>query len=364
MEYVPNSGELRKIIHVDMDAFFASVEQRDNPAYRGQPLVVGGMNRGVVAAASYEARRYGIRSAMPTVTALRRCPDLIVVKPRFEAYREVSKIVREIFFTYTPLVEPLSLDEAYLDVTQNLQNIKSAILIARRIREEIFKTTALTASAGVSYNKFLAKVASDVKKPNGLFVIQPHEAEAFLETLPVERFFGVGRVTAERLKKQGIYTGKELRAISLNELVRQFGKAGRYFYEVSRGIDNRDVNPRRIARSIGVEHTYAQNVTDSTELQEALAELVKELVLRLRKKRKEGYTLTLKVKLADFRQLTRSVTGSVLLSDEDSILSVAIFLLQQMLTTISGKSIRLLGLTVSNFVEIRSGIGVQLSFDF
>jgi DNA polymerase IV len=247
----------RKIIHIDMDAFYASVEQRDNPALRGKPVAVGGSReRGVVAAASYEARKFGVRSAMPSITAKRQCPDLIFVKPRFDAYKAVSLQIREIFAEHTPLIEPLSLDEAYLDVTENLQDIGTATEIAEHIRAKILAETSLTASAGVSYNKFLAKLASDHRKPNGLFVITPKMGPAFVENLPVGKFHGVGPATTAKMNRLGIEAGLDLRAQTLPFLQQHFGKAGPYFYWIARGIDERPVRADRVRKSVGAENTF------------------------------------------------------------------------------------------------------------
>lgn len=261
----------RKIIHVDMDAFFASVEQRDNPELRGQPVAVGGSSqRGVVAAASYEAREFGVRSAMPSVTAARKCPVLVFVPPRFDVYREVSQQIREIFTRYTDLLEPLSLDEAYLDVTLDKQRVGSAIHIAQAIRAAIREETGLTASAGVSYNKFLAKVASDQNKPDGIFVVRPHEGPDFVASLPVRRFYGVGPKTAERMQRLGIHTGSDLRDQPKEFLVEHFGKLAEYLYHAARGVDNRQVRPGRIRKSVGRERTFSEDLSSARELGEAL----------------------------------------------------------------------------------------------
>jgi len=300
---------MRKIIHVDMDAFYASVEQRDDPTLRGRPVAVGGSSRrGVVAAASYDARAYGVHSAMPSVTAARKCPGLVFVRPRFEVYRAVSEQIRAIFLSYTPLVEPLSLDEAYLDVTEPLQGPPSATLIARRIRERIREETGLTASAGVSFNKFLAKVASAARKPDGLTVITPADADAFIEALPVERFFGVGPVTARRMHEAGIRTGADLRRRTEEDLVRLFGKAGRYYHRAAFGRDERRVQPDRIRKSLGAERTFGEDVSGEDALLGRLQPLCEEVARRLERRRIGGLTVTLKIKRHDFRVSSRQMT--------------------------------------------------------
>ncbi|MCK5700612.1 MAG: DNA polymerase IV, partial [Cyclobacteriaceae bacterium] len=255
---------MRKIIHIDMDAFFASIEQRDNPDLLGKPVAVGGAGkRGVVAAASYEARKFGVFSAMPASIALRKCPELIFTKPRFDVYKEVSNQIRQIFLEYTDLVEPLSLDEAYLDVTENKKGLGSATIIAREIKSKINSTTHLIASAGVSINKFLAKVASDQDKPDGLYVIKPNQAESFVDGLAIEKFFGIGKVTAKKMHELGINTGADLKQISIEELVRRFGKVGRYYFDIARAIDKRLVNPNRIRKSLGAERTFEDDLIEN-----------------------------------------------------------------------------------------------------
>src|SRR5437870_4342678 len=289
----------RKIIHIDMDAFYASVEQRDDPELRGKPVAVGGSReRGVVAAASYEARAFGVHSAMPSITAKRKCPDLIFVKPRFDAYKAISLQIREIFAGYTPIIEPLSLDEAYLDVTENLKGIPSATQIAEEIRAKIRAEIELTASAGVSYNKFLAKLASDHRKPDGLFVITPKMGPSFVETLPVRKFHGVGPATAKKMELLGIKTGLDLRAQTLDFLQQRFGKAGSYYYWVARGIDERPVRADRIRKSIGAENTFPDDLFSYEPARDALQEII-------------GRTVTLKVKFANFQVITRSRTGQM-----------------------------------------------------
>src|ERR1700743_156371 len=305
----------RKIIHIDMDAFYASVEQRDNPGYRGKAIAVGGspQGRGVVATASYEARKFGVRSAMASKQALQLCPHIIFVQPRFAAYKEGSQKIREIFRRYTDLIEPLSLDEAYLDVTEDKQGIGSAIDIAKLIKQAIKDELQLTASAGVSINKFVAKIASDINKPDGLTFIGPSSVESFMEKLAVEKFFGVGRVTAEKMKKMGLFTGADLKKLPEDEMVKHFGKAGRFYYQIARGIDNREVQPNRETKSIGAEDTFAYDLTDIDELYAELDKLSQTVVNRLQQYQLKGRTITLKIKYSDFKQITRnySVTEAV-----------------------------------------------------
>lgn len=330
-----------------MDAFYASVEQRDNEAYRGKPLAVGYPElRGVVAAASYEARAYGVHSAMPSVTAKKRCPHLIFVTPRFDVYHAISMQLRAIFFAYTDLVEPLSLDEAYLDVTVNHKNIPSATIIAREIQRKIYEETGLRASAGVSYNKFLAKVASDYKKPNGFFVILPQEAEKFIETLKIEQFFGVGRVTAQRMNACGIFTGLDLKKRSEAELVRIFGKAGRTFYENARGIDLREVKPNRITKSVSAENTFLSDKDSPVLLSVELYHLANEVIQRMKEEEFYGKTITVKVKYADFKTITRSKTFPNRVTNFKFLWSAAREILKQV--DLSQQKVRLLGLGVSN----------------
>jgi DNA polymerase IV len=358
---------VRKIIHIDMDAFYASIEQRDFPDFNGKPLVVGGSTRrGVVAAASYEARKYGIHSAMPTLTALHRYADLIIVQPRFDVYKEVSRQIMQIFHSYSDLVEPLSLDEAFLDVSRNKVNMPSATLIAREIKEKIKTETGLTASAGVSINKFLAKIASDMDKPDGLFVILPDQAESFIEELPVGKFFGVGKVTAKRMQKLGIEKGRDLKEKTRTELLKLFGKNGSFFYDISRGIDHRPVNPERIRKSFGKERTFEEDLTSLEEIYEVIRNIT-ELVCRdLGKYDIKGKTLTVKVKYNDFKQITRSRTFSDYFNDEELIHQTSKEIMAGVFS--SGARIRLLGITLSN-LERAAGIiedddRDQLSFDF
>ncbi|MBX9673585.1 MAG: DNA polymerase IV [Candidatus Obscuribacterales bacterium] len=340
----------RKIIHVDMDAFFASVEQRDKPQYKDKPLVVGGSpyQRGVVCAASYEARRYGIHSAMPSKTAFQRCPELIFVKPRFEVYREVSDQIREIFYRYTDLVEPLSLDEAYLDVTINKKGMPSATLIAKEIREKIWEETNLTASAGISVNKFLAKTATSVRKPNGIYLIPPAQAESYVESLPIEDFYGIGKATAKKMHDLGIYKGADLKRYTIDQLMTRFGKVGSFYYNICRGIDTRPVVADRIRKSIGAEESYAEDLADRQSIIEALGDITETLLRRLQKHHTSGRTLTLKVKYSDYQQATRSRTLSDYLKIDgpQQIIDIALDLLAS--TEISSRNARLLGLTVSN----------------
>ncbi|MEK4035093.1 DNA polymerase IV [Methylocystis sp. IM3] len=336
----------RKIIHIDMDAFYASVEQRDDPQLRGKPVAVGGAReRGVVAAASYEARRFGVRSAMPSVTARRKCPDLIFVRPRFDVYRQISLQIREIFAQFTPVIEPLALDEAYLDVTENLKGIASATRIAEEIRVKIREETGLTASAGVSYNKFLAKIASDYRKPDGLFVITPQLGPAFVETLEVGRFHGVGPATREKMNRLGIETGADLKAQPLEFLERHFGKAGAYYFSIARGVDARPVRANRIRKSIGAENTFSQDILDLAAARAALAPIAEKVWRACEKDRIRGRAVTLKVKYADFRVVTRSRTGAAPIGGQAEFLEIALMLLTPLFP--SAKGVRLLGLSLS-----------------
>lgn len=342
---------LRKIIHVDMDAFYASVEQRDHPHYRGKPIAVGGSpeQRGAVAAASYEARKYGIHSAMPSRTAVQRCAHLIIVKPRFDAYRAVSQQIRDIFYRYTDLVEPLALDEAYLDVTQNKKGMRSAMDIARAIKRDIRRETQLTASAGVSINKFLAKIASDLNKPDGLCLIAPDQAQSFVEQLPIEQFYGIGKVTHRKMNELGIRTGSDLKACTLAFLVQHFGKAGQSYYQMARAVDDRPVNPNRIRKSVGAEMSYFPDLERVEDLETSLKAIAQRVQERLDRQQAEGYTLTLKIKYADYQQITRSETHSDLFRDALTINSVAQRLLRQNLER--DRPVRLLGITISNLAR-------------
>lgn len=330
-----------------MDAFFASVEQLDNPELRGKPVAVGGSGeRHVVAAASYEARKFGVRSAMPSVTAKRLCPDLIFVKHRFERYIEISGQVLEIFREYTELVEPLSIDEAFLDVTADKKGIGSATIIAREIKKEIRKKTGLTASAGISFNKFLAKIASEIKKPDGLFVIPPEKAEKFIEELPVEKFYGIGRVTAEKMHKLGIHNGSHLKTWDLQSLVRNFGKAGKFYFDIVRGIDDRPVEPESERKSIGTELTYEKDLTTRFEIVAELYKVEKELMERIEESGTSGRTITLKIKFSDFRQITRSRTLQNYIRDFDTLHKEVTAVRKSI--RLEGTRIRLLGVSISN----------------
>lgn len=351
---------VRKIIHVDMDAFFASVEQMDFPALRGKPVAVGGnRERGVVAAASYEARKFGVKSAMSSKMAALRCPSLIFVKPRFERYRELSLQIRDIFFAYTDLVEPLSLDEAFLDVTENKFELPSATLIAKEIRKRIKTEVGLNASAGISYNKFLAKVASDINKPNGQAVITPDQATEFLEKLEIERFFGIGKVTSEKMKKLGIHNGWDLKQYSLDFLTRRFGKSGLHYYHIVRGIHESPVNPHRDRKSLSVENTFDKDIFLESELEGVCGKLLDELFRRIEKSKVHGRTLTLKIKYKDFTQQTRSKTLNRYLTEEEIRTLSKELLYQEALKM----PIRLMGFGISNFEQDEERAGKQLLFD-
>lgn len=365
---MPAQFPIRKIIHVDMDAFYASVEQLDNPDLQGKPVAVGGgSKRGVVSAASYEARKYGVRSAMSGVLARKQCPELIFVKPRFDRYKEISKQIREIFFEFTDLVEPLSLDEAYLDVTENKKGNPSATLIAKQIRQRIFDQLRLTASAGISVNKFVAKVASDINKPNGQKTINPEEVIDFLERLDIRQFHGIGKVTAEKMYKLGIFTGKDLKSRSLDYLDSQFGKSGQYYYHVVRGFHNSEVKPHRTPKSVGAERTFSENLSSEIFMIDKLRYIANELESRMNKSGIAGKTVTLKIKYSDFSLHTRSKTLPYYISDKDQILDNAKeLLLQESLEN----SVRLLGITLSNLntekveKDEQEEITIQLQFDF
>ena len=345
-----------------MDAFYASVEQHDNPGLRGKAIVVGGGMHGVVAAASYEARRYGIHSAMPGRIALEKCPHLIVVKPRFERYREVSEQIRKIFFEYTDLVEPLSLDEAYLDVTENKKNKPYANEIARDIRKQIFEKTGLTASAGISINKFLAKVASDYNKPNGQKTIHPDEVLDFMEALPIEKFHGIGKVTANKMHELHIFNGKDLKERSLEDLVSLFGKSGQHYYQVVRGIHLSEVKPHRIRKSVGVEETFWENLVEDQQVFEQLDLITDKLIERSTNKDIKGKSLTLKIKYQDFTLFTRSKTLEHYYEAKEEILTTAKELWQ---LRPYDKPVRLLGLALSNLNTLeQKKISVQLKIPF
>ncbi len=344
---------MRKIIHVDMDAFYASVEQRDQPELRGRPVAVGGGGtRGVVMAASYEARRFGVRSAMPGFRARRLCPDLIFVRTRFDAYKAASRQIRAIFHGYTDLVEPLSLDEAYLDVTKPKRGGAVATAIARAIKAEIQATTGLTASAGVSFNKFLAKIASDLDKPDGLSVIRPEEAERFIAGLPIERFFGIGPVTARKMKTAGIHNGADLRARPEEELVRRFGKVGQHYFRIVRGLDEREVRPDRPHKSIGAERTFDHDVAAPEALLERLVPIAERVAERMVAAESFGRTVTLKIKHHDFTVTTRQRTQADQVHTAEELLELAKWLLHT--PEPPSRPVRLLGLSVSNFDVARA----------
>ena len=358
-----NQENPRKIIHIDMDAFYASIEQRDNPALKGKPVAVGGdSKRGVVAAASYESRKFGVKSAMSSVLAKKLCPGLIFIRPRFEVYKSVSELIMEVFHEYTDLVEPLSLDEAFLDVTFNKMGIPSATKIAIEIKEKIKQRTGLTASAGISVNKFLAKIASDMDKPDGIYLIRPGKVERFVEKLPVEKFFGVGPVTASKMHSMGIFRGIDLKRMEREELHRYFGKSGDFYYDISRGIDNRPVNPERIRKSVGTEETYEKDLRKQFEIVAALYEIEKELDSRLKRKNFEGKTLTLKVKYNDFQQVTRAKTINNKIDSFEKLHKLSKELLYSF--KYDEKPIRLLGLSVSNAEDNEKEEPVQLTLDF
>jgi DNA polymerase-4 len=346
--------EIRKIIHVDMDAFYASVEQRDDPLLRGLPVAVGGRQRGVVMAASYEARKFGVRSAMPSVTAKRLCPELMFVKPRFDVYKEVSRQIREIFLEYTPLVEPLSLDEAYLDVTANLKNIPYASDIAREIRARILERTGLTASAGVSYNKFLAKLASDHRKPNGQTVIPPEKGPAFVEALPVARFHGVGPKTAEKMNRLGIHNGADLKAQSLEFLQQYFGSSGSYYHAIARGHDERRVVPNRPRKSVGAETTFMEDLGRPKDIEDGIVSVLDDVWGYCERTGILGRTVTVKIKYADFQIVTRSRTLPVPVASKQELTSTSVELVRSIFPL--EKKVRLLGVSLHNLGEAKQPI--------
>lgn len=353
----------RKIIHIDMDAFYASVEQMDNPSLKGKPIAVGGSEiRGVVSAASYEARKYGVRSAISGIQAKKLCTDLIFVKPRFDRYKEISKKIRNIFHDYTDLVEPLSLDEAYLDVTHNKKGNPSATLIAQEIRKRIFLEVGLTASAGISINKFVAKIASDYNKPNGQKTVKPEEVELFLENLDIKKFYGIGKVTAEKMYQLGIFTGKDLKAKSQEYLEKHFSKSGLAYYNLVRGIHNSTVKPFRMAKSVAAEHTFAQNLTSEVFMEQKLQTIAAELETRLQKHSISGKTITLKIKYSDFTTQTRSKTLPYFIADKGLLFETVKELLYQERLK---ESVRLLGISLSNLnTEVKKTVAVQLRFEF
>lgn len=345
---------MRKIIHIDMDAFYASVEQRDFPEYRGKPLVVGGSptGRGVVATASYEARRYGVHSAMPCSRAYKLCPQALFVTPRFDVYKGISTQIREIFRRYTDLIEPLSLDEAYLDVTTDKQGIGSAIEIAKQIKAAIRDELSLTASAGVSINKFVAKIASDIDKPDGLTFIGPSRVERFMEQLPVEKFHGVGKVTAAKMRRLQLFTGADLKRLTEVELVRLFGKSGRFYYRIVRGIDDRAVQTDRELKSLAAEDTFAHDLHQLDSMEDELDKIARKVATRLRSRNLKGRTITLKVRFSDFRLLTRSHSLPYYTDEFDHIIEVA----QQLLRTVVAEEtmpVRLLGISINNFDRVK-----------
>ena len=336
----------RKIIHIDMDAFYASVEQRDYPELQGKAIAVGGSKeRGVVMTASYQARKYGVHSAMPSAIAYRKCPHLIFVKPRFQIYKEVSQQIREIFFRYTDLVEPLSLDEAYLDVTENKTSFSSASRIAREIKNNILQETKLSASAGISVNKFLAKVASDYRKPNGLNVIMPHQVQGFIESLAIDKFHGIGKVTASKMHEMEIHCGKDLKVFSEKKLVELFGKNGKYYYQIAHGIDERPVNPNRIRKSISSENTFEEDISDPEIIRSEIMKIAKKVMDWMERHDTYGRTATLKVKFHDFKQITRSRTHTSFIDRLHILETIACQLQESVDDT---RPIRLLGLGISN----------------
>jgi DNA polymerase-4 len=352
----------RKIIHIDMDAFYASVEQRDNPELRGKPVAVGGSReRGVVAAASYEARKFGVRSAMPSITAKRQCPDLIFVKPRFDVYKAVSLQIREIFAEHTHLIEPLALDEAYLDVTENRKGSETATEIATEIRARIRAETGLTASAGVSYNKFLAKLASDHRKPDGLFVITPKMGPAFVEALPVSKFHGIGPATTAKMNRLGIQTGRDLRAQSMPFLQEHFGKAGAFYYWIARGIDDRPVRADRLRKSIGAENTFSVDLFTFEDAREALAQIVEKVWRHCESSGIRGRTVTLKIKYADFQQITRSHSARGAIDGRMALEQICLALLKAQYPMTKG--VRLLGVTISALSSVGTVAVEQLPLD-
>lgn len=353
----------RKIIHIDMDAFYASVEQMDNPALKGKPIAVGGNeNRGVVSAASYEARKFGVRSALSGVLAKKYCPDLIFVRPRFDRYKEISKQIQKIFYEYTDLVEPLSLDEAYLDVTHNKKGNPSATLLAKEIRARILSEVGLTASAGISVNKFIAKVASDYNKPNGQKTVSGDEIVPFLENLPIQKFYGVGKVTTEKMFQLGIFTGLDLKNKTLEFLEQHFGKSGSYYYQVVRGIHNSPVQAKRTTKSVAAEHTFDVNLSSEIFMLEQLESISRQIEKRLQKHSISGKTITLKIKYSDFSLQTRSKTMPYYISDKSLIFEIVKELLYQERLK---DSVRLLGIALSNLnTEQKKTVVIQLQFDF
>ncbi|WP_299108642.1 DNA polymerase IV [uncultured Winogradskyella sp.] len=367
---MPNDLPIRKIIHVDMDAYYASVAQMDNPELKGKAIAVGGGGiRGVISAASYEARKFGVKSAMSGRLAIKLCPHLIFVKTDFARYTEISQQIRKIFYDYTDLVEPLSLDEAYLDVTENKLGLPSATLLAKKIRTRIFEEVGLTASAGISINKFIAKIASDYNKPNGQKTVNPEDVLQFLEDLDIRKFYGVGKVTAEKMYQKGIFTGKDLKSKSIEYLDEHFGKSGRYYYHVVRGIHNSEVKPNRIRKSLAAERTFSENLSSEIFMLEKLEHIAEEVSKRLNKNKVTGKTITLKIKYSDFTLQTRSKTLPYFVSEKAIIIETAKDLLYQ--DTLNN-SVRLLGISMSNLntdsknikKEDKKAVSVQLKFEF
>jgi len=358
---VTDQPSTRKIIHIDMDAFYASVEQRDNPDLKGKPVAVGGGHRGVVAAASYEARKFGVKSAMPAVTAKRRCPDLVFVKPRFDVYHAVSRQIRAIFADYTDLIEPLSLDEAYLDVTEDRRGLGSAKAIAEEIRARIKTETGLTASAGVSYCKFIAKLASDHNKPDGLCVIPPHKGAAFVATLPVKRFHGVGPVTAAKMEKLGIHTGADLAQWPIEQLEAHFGSSGRWYWRIARGIDEREVKPDRPYKSVSAERTFDVDYVEPDDLRRELRRVAGYAWQRIERSEVQGRTVTLKVKFSDFSQITRSKSFASAVPDYAAFEAAGLSLLDALMPV--PKGIRLLGLGLHSIIEEQESAPQQLGLE-
>ncbi|SFV31753.1 DNA polymerase-4 [Devosia crocina] len=350
---------VRKIIHIDMDAFYASVEQRDNADLRGKPVAVGhGAKRGVVAAASYEARTFGVRSAMPSITAMRKCPQLVFVPPRFDVYRAVSAQIRETFAEHTDLIEPLSLDEAYLDVTENKQNIALATDVANAIRARIKEVTGLNSSAGISYNKFLAKMASGYRKPNNFFVIPPGKGEAFVAALPIEKFHGVGPATAEKMHRFGIRTGADLASMPMEQLIERFGSSADYWWKLSRGIDERAVKPNRERKSIGAEDTFPEDISTIDQARSLTAPLIDKVWAAGEKRGLAGRTVTLKIKFADFEQITRSKSNAGPLRSKGDMESLVDDLLVREFPP--PRPVRLLGVTLSNLVQAETDEEIQI----
>lgn len=346
-----------------MDAFYASVEQRDQPALRGQPVAVGGSaKRGVIAAASYEAREYGVRSAMPSSIAKQKCRHLIFVPPRFAVYKEVSQQIREIFYEYTDLVEPLSLDEAFLDVTENKKGMASATMIANEIRKSVFEQTSLTCSAGISMNKFLAKTASDINKPNGYCLIHPSKAQEFVEQLPVKKFFGIGKATETKMKRMGISTGLDLKKITLEDLIKSFGKSGKYYYNISRAIDHREVKPDRKAKSISVENTFTEDLEQADTIKLSINRLIEDLDRRFRNRGIAYKTVVLKVRFNDFETISRNRSLPEYTMDTTPIKAITSEMMEQLEQPL--KPIRLLGVGVQNLLRPDEAESRQLTFEF